>query len=179
MMLGTTNCAQTVKQKPFITPPVLAKQRVNFYSRRKPYGEFSNFADFPIMIEGKMWPTSEHYYQAKKFLDSKIIEKIRLTIPPEDAAHLGRTLDSRKDWHQVKVPFMWTALKAKYTQHDRLKKLLLSTNNQAIHEHTENDFFWGDGGDDTGKNVLGLMLMSIREYIKKDGGRHPETYVWK
>ncbi len=178
MMLVTSNCAQITKQKHFVTPPLEAKSRVNFYSRSKPYGEFSNFANFPISIEGKIWPTSEHYYQAKKFLDSETEEKVRLTLPPEDAARLGRTLECRKDWNYVKIGYMWIALKAKYTQHSRLKKLLLSTNIQTIHEHTKNDAFWGDGGNDKGKNVLGRMLMKLRDYIKKDNGKHPETYVW-
>jgi N-glycosidase YbiA len=179
LMLISSNCSHSSKQKHFITPPLMAKGPVNFYSRRNPYGEFSNFANFPITVEGKLWPTSEHYYQAKKFLDSKTIEKIRLTIAPEEAAHLGRTLECRKDWHDVKVAYMWTALKAKYTQHERLKTLLLSTNTQSIFEHTENDFFWGDGGNGTGKNILGLMLMKLRGYIKIDNGKHPENYVWK
>ena len=42
---------------------------INFYSVNDEYGEFSNFAAFPIKLKGKHWPTSEHYFQAQKFLD--------------------------------------------------------------------------------------------------------------
>jgi predicted NAD-dependent protein-ADP-ribosyltransferase YbiA (DUF1768 family) len=35
-----------------------------------------------------------------------------------------------------------------------------------IVEHTANDFYWADGGDGSGLNKLGLMLMKIRERLK-------------
>lgn len=177
---GSTTNTETQKQVHFVTPDKSPDGPVKFYSRRNPYGEFSNFALFPISIEGKDWPTSEHYYQAKKFLSPDIEEKIRLTEPPEKAAHLGRTLNGvKKDWHQIKDVYMWKALVAKYTQHDRLKKLLLSTESFDIFEHTENDHYWGDGGDGSGKNVLGKMLMKLRAYLKRDNGQNPDQYVWK
>lgn len=44
---------------------------INFYSTSDDYGDFSNFAAWPIKVDGKTWPTSEHYFQAQKFLDEK------------------------------------------------------------------------------------------------------------
>jgi hypothetical protein len=41
------------------------------------YGELSNFAPYPISLDGKRWPTSEHYFQAQKFLDPKRREEVR------------------------------------------------------------------------------------------------------
>ncbi len=29
-------------------------------------------------------------------------------------------------------------------------------------EHTNNDVFWGDGGDGSGHNMLGRLLMELR-----------------
>ena len=40
---------------------------INFYSVSDQYGEFSNFAAYPIVITRKRWPTSEHYFQGRKF----------------------------------------------------------------------------------------------------------------
>jgi predicted NAD-dependent protein-ADP-ribosyltransferase YbiA (DUF1768 family) len=40
---------------------------IRFYSVGDEYGEFSNFAPYPITLGGKRWPTSEHYFQAQKF----------------------------------------------------------------------------------------------------------------
>jgi predicted NAD-dependent protein-ADP-ribosyltransferase YbiA (DUF1768 family) len=37
---------------------------ISFYSENGNYGEFSNFANYPIKLKGKIWKTSEHYFQA-------------------------------------------------------------------------------------------------------------------
>jgi ribA/ribD-fused uncharacterized protein len=46
---------------------VMSRHVIFFYSTKDAYGEFSNFAAFPIEIDGRTWPTSEHYFQAQKF----------------------------------------------------------------------------------------------------------------
>ncbi|MEO1140885.1 MAG: NADAR family protein, partial [Pseudomonadota bacterium] len=43
-------------------------EEIKFYRTGDPYGCFSNFSAHPILIE-TTWPTSEHYFQAQKFLD--------------------------------------------------------------------------------------------------------------
>ena len=137
---------------------------IKFYSTQDEFGEFSNFAHFPIKLDGKMWPTTEHYFQAQKFTDMHYQEKIRKEKSPMVAARLGRDRKQklRKDWESVKNNVMKKALTAKFTQHKDLKILLLSTGDAKLIEHTENDAYWGDGGDGHGKNWLGLLLMQIR-----------------
>jgi N-glycosidase YbiA len=143
---------------------------INFYSARDEYGEFSNFAAFPIALDGKTWPTSEHYFQALKFLDDAIRETIRQAKSPMIAARMGRDRAKplRPDWETVKDDVMRTAVRAKFTQHEELKRLLLATGDATIVEHTENDSYWGDGGDGTGKNMLGRILMEVRDELGKD-----------
>lgn len=141
---------------------------VKFYSRKNPYGEFSNFALFPIKVDGKMWGTTEHYYQAHKYDQTKLQEYVRQAQSPEEAAKRGRNkkLPKRSNWKQVKDEVMYKALVAKYTQHKNLKELLLSTGNAPIIEHTKRDKYWGDAGDGSGLNKLGKMLMDIRTKIR-------------
>ncbi len=57
---------------------------------------------------------------------------------------------------------MAEAVLAKFTQHLNLHSLLLSTGDAKLVEHTELDANWGDGGDGSGRNMLGLILMEIR-----------------
>ncbi len=137
---------------------------IKFYIVNDEYGEFSNFALFPIKLDEKIWPTTEHYFQAQKFLDKTYQEKIRRAKTPMLAAILGRDRKQkiRKDWESVKNNVMKKALIAKFTQHQQLKELLLFTNDAKLIEHTENDNYWGDGGDGKGKNMLGNTLMQIR-----------------
>lgn len=140
---------------------------IHFYSVGDPYGEFSNFAAYPITLGKKKWPTTEHYFQAQKFENSADREEIRKANSPMLAARLGRDRKKklRKDWEAVKVGIMRQALEAKFTQHAELKDLLLSTGSAKLVEHTANDSYWGDGGDGTGKNMLGLLLMELREKL--------------
>lgn len=63
---------------------------IKFYSVTSPFGEFSNFASFPIKINGVMWPTTEHYFQAQKFKGTDFETKIRKLKRPNEAAQLGR-----------------------------------------------------------------------------------------
>lgn len=159
-----------------------AKTVINFYRVKAPYGEFSNFYRRPIIIDGVVWPSSEHYYQAKKAIDEITREDIRLLRTPREAADKGRIIDCRPDWkdplpadhefygvapsvRSVRDAAMWPALIAKFTQHDDLKDILVSTERACLVEHTANDNYWGDGGDGTGANKLGFMLMDVRKLI--------------
>lgn len=105
------------------------KTTINFYSVTAEFGEFSNFAAFPIRLQGKTWPTSEHYFQAQKFDDEEHVEEIRKAKSPMIAARMGRSRKRplRREWESVKDSVMRKAVLAKFTQHDDLRTLLLST----------------------------------------------------
>lgn len=139
-----------------------------FYRVNDPYGEFSNFSDYPFSDGERIWPTSEHYFQAQKFLDRDIQEKIRNIVSPMDAALEGRNRSNplREDWEEVKDDVMRFAVLEKFKQNPVLKSLLLSTGDATLIEHTTNDAYWADGGDGRGKNMLGLILMETRELLK-------------
>ena len=57
---------------------------------------------------------------------------------------------------------MLAALRAKFSQHHQLRTLLLGTGCAQLIEHTRNDSYWGDGGDGSGQNMLGKLLMQVR-----------------
>lgn len=100
---------------------------INFYRVSDDFGEFSNFAPFPIELDGERWPTSEHYFQAQKFIDEAHIKAICEANSPMIAARLGRSrkVPLRPDWESVKDSVMRKAVLAKFTQHADLKELLL------------------------------------------------------
>jgi len=68
----------------------------------------------------------------------------------------------------VKDSVMEKVVYAKFTQHPQLRKILLSTGDAKLVEHTTNDRYWGDGGDGTGRNQLGITLMQVRDQIRKE-----------
>lgn len=141
---------------------------IQFYSVSVEYGCFSNFAAFPITNKGKRWPTSEHYFQGQKFENAEHREAIRKAKSPMIAARMGRDRKKklRRDWESAKGNVIRAAVLAKFTQHDELRAILLATGNAKLAEHTKNDSCWGDGGDGRGKNMLGRILMEVRETLR-------------
>lgn len=144
------------------------KQAINFYALEDAYGCFSNFAPYPITLKGKLWPTSEHYFQAQKFAGTGHEEAVRLAKSPMIAARMGRSRQRplRPDWEKVKNGIMREAVLAKFTQHAELRDTLLGTGDVLLVEHTRNDSYWGDGGDGQGENMLGQILMQVRERLR-------------
>lgn len=142
-----------------------------FWENSDEFGCFSNFWPGPYVIDGKDWPTTEHYFAAMKTLDTEAQEKIRKAVTPGLAKKMGREVVLRDDWDQVKFEVMLTALRAKFGDgYPVLKKKLISTDDRPIYEDSPYDHVWGTGrrgSVGTGKNLLGIAIMQVREELKK------------
>lgn len=147
-------------------------KEIKFYHRQKPYYEFSNFAAYPIEVDGEKYATNEHYFQAAKFKDVALHEKVRDADGPGKAFKLGRNPGYRamlrEDWESFRMEAMTTAVRAKFTQHESLRQTLLATGDAIIIEDSPVDYFWGVGADGSGKNKLGLIIMQIRSELQKE-----------
>lgn len=142
---------------------------IYFYKVNEAYGCFSNFSAHPFELDGKYWATSEHYFQAQKFITTSpdYAEQIRLSASPMKAANMGRSrkYPIRKDWEAVKDHVMRKAVLTKFQTHSDIREILLSTKNAVLAEKTTTDRYWGCGEDGTGLNKLGLILMEVREIL--------------
>ena len=150
---------------------------IEFYKVKEQFGCFSNFAAYPVELDGKVWPTSEHYFQAQKFAGTEFEEEIRRAGSPMIAARMGRDRSKplRADWERVRDEVMRRAVLAKFTQHAELRDTLLRTGDAMLVEHTRNDSYWGDGGDGRGRNMLGQILVSVREELRRAGELSEES----
>lgn len=85
-----------------------------------------------------------------------------------DAVKAGRDSSNplRSDWDRVKDDIMRLAVLEKFKQNDDVRHILLSTGSSWLIEHTRNDNYWVDGGDGSGKNMLGIILMEIRGLLQ-------------
>ena len=140
---------------------------IDFYNREDPFYEFTNFYVCPILIiDNKNWSTTEHYFQAQKFVGTPHCEFVRRLSSPRDTFEYARSPNVQKwirsDWSRVKEFVMLKALEEKFNQNKHLKDLLIRTGDKTLYEHTNNDRFWGDGGDRKGQNKLGILLMQVR-----------------
>ena len=153
----------------FTTPSCPANE-IWFYDRQSPYYEFTNFYARPVRINKKEWPTTEHYFQSQKFIGTPFEEHIRKLSTPREAFQFSKEPQvqrwRRSDWNQVKDDIMKLALLEKFEQHSDLRRKLVATGDKRLVEHTSNDSYWGDGGDGKGSNMLGKLLMDVREKMK-------------
>ena len=142
-------------------------RNIHFYEPNDAYGFLSNFFSAPININGTIWKTSEHYYQAQKFTDKTIIETIQNCATPDIAFSLSRQYCEyvREDWNNIRLDIMRFIVEEKFKQNPTLAFLLLETGDVTITEHSHKDSFWGDGGNGKGENQLGKILMAVREKL--------------
>lgn len=152
------------------SPQLRSDQKIiRFYHPAKPFGCFSNFSQHPIHLDGYDWPTTEHYFQAQKFEDLRLQDRVRLAATPKDAAKIGRDrkLPLRRDWEQVKDSVMLNALREKFDKNKECQEILLSTGDDYLIEDTtiSGDAYWGCGKDGRGVNMLGKLLMQVRDEL--------------
>jgi len=60
---------------------------------------------------------------------------------------------------------MYRALKEKFAQNQGIRRSLEETGTKGLVYHTLNDDYWGDGGDGSGYNHLGELLMRVRREL--------------
>lgn len=138
---------------------------IRFWSPRDEYGCFSNFYRVKFVDNhGTIWQSSEHYYQAHKYISSDIEYAwlVHQAKTPKEAATLGRSGNLRDDWESVKINVMKRALWYKFNQHEKLRKKLLNTGDATLIESSPYDSYWGEGRDKQGLNMLGQLLMQLR-----------------
>ena len=165
-----------------------------FYDRDRPGYSFTNFFDpdefnpsrdpeGAIIIEGRKWRTTEHYFQASKFAaGSDDWLAVKNCQTPRDAYQYVRTPrapDNQPpriyfaDWHAGrKDAVMMKALRAKASCCDQFRHELLATGNKPLFETSPNDWYWGVAQNPTdhsdGLNTLGAMLMQLRDELRAE-----------
>jgi len=150
-------------------------KEVRFYrANEKPYGAFSNLYKREIIFEGEAFETAEHAYQAGKPRKPEVRQWLMAAPSPSllaMAAHGLYVWDVSPEWSKNKFDRMKRVLRAKYTQHDDLRELLLSTRDARLVESaTVNNAvnrLWGEVNG-VGQNKLGVFLMEIREELSAE-----------
>ena len=148
-------------------------KEIRFYrASEKPYGVFSNLYRRPIKFEGRIYPTSEHAYQAGKARKEEVREWLMAAPSPAllaMAAHGLYQWDIAPDWSRIKFDRMRGVLMAKFTEHPDLAAILLDTKDAVLIETATVDDavnrLWGEVPGKGGKNMLGILLMEVREHL--------------
>ncbi|KAJ7131873.1 hypothetical protein C8R43DRAFT_655785 [Mycena crocata] len=163
--------ATSINQHPPSQPIVVIHPR-----QKDPYFGFTNCSPYPVKYNGKEYPTSDHLFQAFKYMDHRpdIAEKIRTTSKSsKEAIRISTAYAAYQspDWDRMCSAKMEIALWHKFNQNMSIKKQLLETGDAHIINHTRNEL-WGLGKNLTGGNELGKVLERVRA-----GLRTSATYV--
>lgn len=154
-----------------------ADEVISFRKTREEFGGLSNMAPgFPIEVAGVSLRTSEALYQACRFPHIPEVQQLIVNeASPMTAKMRSKPFrkDTREHWDDIRVPIMKWCLRVKLAQNwNDFSDLLMRTGDKPIIEDSRNDNFWGaikdEWGTFHGKNVLGRLLMELREKLKTD-----------
>lgn len=124
----------------------------------------SNFFPSTVWYEGLEFPTVEHAFQAAKTLDVFRRVEIQKAATPGKAKRLGRKVEMRSDWEEIKDLVMLNLLTQKFSI-PHLKSALLATETAFLEEtNTWGDQYWGVC-EGKGLNHLGKLLMVVRSWL--------------
>lgn len=177
--------------------PTASTDAVRFYEKQGDYYELSNYYLGTFDYRGRTYASSEHAYQAAKFRYegaspecmayadlvgeaktpnmSRVLAqqkvgggyawRIQLNKHIEQSLKAGVTF--RPDWDAVKTEVMEEILMHKFSQNAHCRRILLSTGDRPLVENSPRDWFWGCGADQTGRNMLGKLLMKVRAQLRE------------
>ena len=175
---------QTVDRLPADIHPKNQHQKITekaalFYGG---YSTFSSFNKVNIKIDGKMYNSCEQFYQYQKANNAgneEIASKILTSDDPREQYQLGKkVIIDNENWDTTKAKgWMEKAIKAKFNQNEPLKHELLNTGNKILVQCNQYEKLWScglaitsgdveDSGKWPGENVIGTVLMEVRESLK-------------
>ena len=157
---------------------------ISFTKTKLPYGWLGNMFAAPITYQGQIWLTSEALFQALRFEDVTIREMIRNEKSPMSAKMVAKKKEYRtkrvvEPMSMEDIDNMRLCLRIKFDQHRDLRDKLLKTKDHIIFEDvsarppTTRNKFWGavkTNDQLDGQNMLGKLLMELREEIKNEDG---------
>lgn len=132
------------------------------------YDVLNNFSANAVEINGALYPTSEHAYQAAKCTDPVGKEEVRKAKSPllaKEVSNVKYKSAKDPDWDNKKLTVMESILRAKLDQHKEVFDALVKSGNEDIAEDSPIDSFWGRGKDGNGENQLGKLWMKIRSEL--------------
>jgi len=140
---------------------------------RGEYRWLSNFWLVDVVLDGRLYPSVEHAYQASKTLIPEERSQAAFTAlsAPGMAKRAGHKVTMRPDWDQVKDSIMLDLVRQKF-QKPELRAKLVATGHEAIVEgNTWHDNYWGicycRRCGSVGSNRMGQILMKVREEAQK------------
>jgi len=130
----------------------------------------SNFYDYFMYFEGKFYKNSEAAFQAQKCIKEEYKNNFS-TLSARDSKILGKQVELREDWEEVKDEIMYNVVKEKFRTINMARLLLATGEQELVEGNSWGDTYWGKC-DGRGKNKLGHILMKVRQELATLGNQN-------
>ena len=128
---------------------------------RNQFWFLSNMYPHTIHVNGIEYTCIEAAFQSFKLEDREARRQFS-GINGFEAKKLGRHVQLRPDWNEIKVEVMYRLLKIKFK--GELGAKLKSVDGHTVEENTWGDTFWGICRGH-GQNQLGILLERVRSEL--------------
>lgn len=155
--------------------------RPSFYKFRGQHEVYSNFYSAWIQMNNMWYPTNEHAYQHRKAVvmkDWQRADDILRAETPQDAKYYGKLINTDDYWHSIKSQVMHEILHEKVKQCTEFSNALRNSMGQELIESTTNEY-WAEGANGRGRNMLGKLLMLVRQECFGPRGHGPKSFATK
>ena len=152
-----------------------------FCSVDQPWGILSNFGRTPLVVDRVRFDCSEKLFQVMKFTDDvsrKAIYSVKGQTIKMKAKHFEKAGTVRPDWGEIIVDAMKFCLMEKFRQSEAFREELERSRGLYIVEDQttfpkKSPDTWGvklsaDGSEFVGPNLMGRLLMELRDNGKLD-----------
>lgn len=154
---------------------------VVFLKTQEAFGGLSNMAGgYPLLVNETRILTSEALYQACRFPQAPEVQRLIISQTSPMTAKMRSKpyrAETREDWLRIRVRIMKWCVATKLVRNwTKFSTLLNETGDLPIVEQSRSDMFWGAVQDKdgalVGANVLGRLLMELRESVRTNGKIH-------
>ena len=128
---------------------------------------FSNFFPTPITIWNTTFKSTEHAYQFRKAIEMgqhAVADDIRRAPSGWKAMDIAESIVTNEHWGNIKQSIMYQLLQMKAEQCPAFYQDLEASKGQILVEDTSHEY-WGRGNNGTGLNMLGRLLMVLRDKL--------------
>jgi ribA/ribD-fused uncharacterized protein len=157
-----------------------------------PWGIFSNFGRVPMVVDGVSFDCSEKLFQVMKFADTasrKAVFDAKGQTLKMKAKHQEKVGTVHPDWGEILVDAMKFCLMQKYSQSEAFRKELERSRGLDIVEDQtsfpkKNPDTWGaklsgDGKEYIGPNLMGRLLMELRDNGRLEYELPPDAIIFQ
>ena len=134
---------------------------LNFLETR--FHDLSPFSAHEIEVDGVIYKTAEHAYQALRAVPEARFE-IMNARSPMDAWRAGQLckVAGKLLPNFDKLTLMEIIFRAKLAQHTDIAKVLKMSGERELLKVYDVDYYWGTGADGLGENQMGKLWMKLR-----------------